>query len=276
MAEFIKFEKGYTPKQSIETTVMSVERYKNVLLGGKGLSYLEGEIYELCQDLDLTVFPEEPIYLCYEWLNRTSTVRRPYFEMCGPRISKEKAMEMALDYQSGNHYKIGSMSYYNNALYNFSLFKLNGAIGLNGICWKWNSNVEVLCAILDMIKSYPEFAFAVAISGWDEMPPEKFYSLSSPDHEPFNTLDYHLEPDDVEIGFSYDPVNRRLKILNSRSAWEEVKRYQAQYTEEERRLFDPDVSTQYYTENPRGQKELAEYIEYEKKNCKEVKKGWKL
>lgn len=257
-----KFERKTNMKET-----MSLQQYKQKVIDGnedQESEWFWKDLCELCEGLELQIFIEKWEYTTLDWLRETMFVRRPYFEMCGPKISKQKAIEMALDYQwrESEHNDFGLMACYNDSSHipnNYGLFKLNGNIGLNGICWKWNKNIEVLCANLDMIKSYPEFEFAVAISHWDEVLLNR--------REDADTWDGDLQPEDVAVGFAYDPAKKLLKILGPKSAWETVKQYQAKYTVQERRLFDPDESAQYYAEDPQGRAELAEYIEYANKNA---------
>lgn len=269
LLEFAEFEKNHPKSQEGVRVEMSLQQYKESIMTGheeERSGFFWQDLCEVSEGLELTIFAEDPAYVQFCWLQKSSFVRRPYFEMCGPKISKEKAMEMALAYQWGasEHFNFGLMSCYNEEHHipdNYGLFKLNGNIGLNGICWKWNHNIEVLCAVLDMAKNYPDFEFAVAISKWNEAPPEAWDVC-----EYWSTWDYNLQPEDVEVGFAYDPAQKLVKILGPQSAWKTVKRYQAEYTEQERRLFDPDESSRYYSEDPQGKAELAEYVEYSEKN----------
>lgn len=280
LLEFAALEKNCVSKQNRAVAEMPLQKYRQIVMSGSEdeRPYFWEDFCDMCDGLELTVFAEDPEYMQFSWLRSSSCFRRPYFEMCGPKICSQKAMQMALDYQWNDSEALtfGLMACYNDPYHlpnNYGLFKLNGNIGLNGICWKWNDYIEVLCAILYMIKNYPDFEFAVAISEWDEISPMKFYDFDFPRRKKWYTWEYDLRPADVDLGFAYKPSQKLLKILGPQSAWEAVKGYQAEYTPEERRLFDPDESSRYYAENPKGKAELAEFTEYTRKSRAEKKRS---
>ncbi len=185
-------------------------------------------------------------------------------------------MEMAYDYQCG---KTELAAFGTLACYDaeepfpnyYGLFQLDGLIGLNGVCDECINRKEILSGVLTLIKNHPDFEFAAAFSSWDEGPLGKrdlweldLYDLCG--EEAFcNTLEYGLQPCNVEFGFSYDPARRLLKLLGPRSAWEAVKGYQALYTEEERRRFDPEESSRYYSNDPKGKQVLEEFFKWQEK-----------
>ncbi len=283
LLEFAEFEKTCTSKRTGTLAEMPLQEYRKIVMSGYEETKEDyppsmEDFCIQCDGLELTVFTEDPEYMKFSWLSSTGCARRPYFEMCGPKIPRQKAMQMAHDYQWSKCQTLdfGLMACYNDNHHfpdNYGLFKLNGNIGLNGICWKWNRYLEVVCAILYMIRNYPDFEFAVAISDWDEVPPETYWYPDFDKPIRLATWEYHLQPKDVDFGFAYSPSQNILKILGPQSAWEAVKQYQKEYTQEEQKLFDPDESSYYYEENPEGKAELEEFIEYERKSHAESEKA---
>lgn len=221
------------------------------------------ELNQRIADLDLEIVAEREEYKTWDWLHDGPEARRPYFEMCGPKIEKEEAMKMAADYQwaTTDHNTMGLMACYNTPCHfpnNYGVFRLNGDIGLNGISWKWNLNFEVLGALLEMICDYPEFEFAVLFTNWDETPGANWKIGIYGSREIVRE-----QEKDVYVGFWYEPHKKLLRILGPRSALKAVRNYQKQYTPQRRALFEPEQSEMYYAADRKAQKDLTEFAIYD-------------
>ena len=214
-------------------------------------------------------------YSTLDWLMECEKARRPYFEMCGPRISKYKADNLAKEYQGPDSNKdvVGMISTYGCeglTKRNYSLFHLDGRVGLNGVLGLWdkkglaaNAHFNMLIFLLELIYTEHELEFGIMVTKWDEVP-ERFSSLS--DQEMPITWEFAPQPKDVSYGVAYNPKENKIKILGPESAWKTVKSYQQLYTEEERKVFDPAESERYYETNPQGRQELAQFIKGELPN----------
>lgn len=268
LAEFIEFEKINSQNFNEVAAIMPLKDYIKKV--AEPLVFfsddIDADFRTIAQDFDLTVYVEDRSFLDFIRM-RDIVADRPYFEMCGPKVSPQKAMELACDYQweTTNRTTFGVLACYDTANHipnNYGLFQLDGNIGLDGICEKLDTKKELIRSTLKMVKNNPEFEFAVVFSNWDEIPPVKFAAREAHRDIIKNTYDYGLKPCDVEFGISYDPARRLFKVLSPQSAWEEVKRYQAFYTEEERKRFDPNISSLYYKNDPKGKNELEKFIKY--------------
>lgn len=276
LAEFIEFEKRNAQKPNELEAIVTLRDYVEKIAEPQIFdSDFDGDAYlrAIAQDFDLMVYVEDRTFL--EFMRMRDIIGdRPYFEMYGPKIPPQKAMELACDYQLNTEQNdtFGVLSCYDNPDHipnNYGVFQLDGNIGLNGICEKFETKKELISNVLEMIIHDPEFEFAVAFSHWEESPPAKYAARAAHRADIMQTtFDYNLQPCDVEFGLSYDPAKRLFKVLGPQSIWEELKRYKALYTEEEQRRFDPDVSSLYYQSDPKGKKELEEFILYKKERQK--------
>lgn len=278
LAEFVDFEKASALRPNVTMALMPLDQYLERIEEPWGVDNPTNDmLIEIHRDpnlaaLGLKAYIENPAFLKLIWMLQTVDAEYPYFEMCGPKISQQKAMEMAADYQwdTTRHSTFGRIVCYDSderSSNNYGLFQLDGLVGLNGVCNRFVSRRQLVCTVLELIICYPEFEFAAAFSRWSKIPPTELAEQEFLEYSGcilWNTEDDNMQPCDVEFGLSYDPAQKLFKILGPQSAWEEVKRYQTLYTKEERSRFTPETSSLYYKNDPIGKKALADFIEYQK------------
>lgn len=214
-----------------------------------------------------------------DWLLECEKVKRPYFEICGPRIKKETAEKLVKIYNLQTASKedparVCTLCSFGNQgaqTTNYSLFHLDGRVGLNGTfdrlddqCTPATLHCSLLLFLLELIALEPKLEFAMMITKWDEVP-DRFQNME--DAQLPCTWEFAPRPEDVSYGVAYDPKTRCIRILKPESAWNAVKKYQAQYTEEERRVFDPVQSREYYEKDPEGCRQLIAFLNRPLQKC---------
>lgn len=240
--------------------------------------FIDAAIY-FCKVRDLAIEFELPQYAALDWLLECEEARRPYFEMCGPRIPKETAAKLANAYNlktNQENYQqrvctVCSFGIKGTPKTNYGMFHLDGRVGLNGTFDRMDNRLcpatlhcSLLIFLIDLLNLEPDLEFAMMITKWDEVP-ERY--RDTVDAELPSTWEFSPRPEDVSYGVAYDPKTRCIRILGPESAWKAVKEYQAQYTEEERQVFDPIQSKEYYEKDPQGRRQLSEFLNRPIQEC---------
>ncbi len=238
---------------------MKLQKYLKSLQTENSESFGKRQLYDRYKELNIEIFLQNPD----DWqadFSETVNTGKMYYEICGPRISKEQAMRMAAQYNWPRMAAtFGPICCYHSELHkpdNYGVFKLDGAVGLYGSTWTHIGRVEVLDGVLDLVLENPDFEFAVFFAG-------KYLEKTAKEEQALET-EFETRIGDVRYGFRYDPAAKRLDVLGRRAAWRAVKSYQALYTKEERKLFFPWESGRYYAQDPKGKEQLAEFMEYQK------------
>lgn len=228
---------------------------------------------------ELSIEFESPHRAALDWLLECEPVSRPYFEICGPKMKKEAAQKLAKEYnlqnvQEGYPERVCTLSSFGNQgaqTTNYGLFHLDGRIGLNGTFDRIDNNgypasqhCNLLLSLIYLVDREPELEFAMMVTKWDEVP-DRFWNAE--DEQLPCTWEFAPQPEDVSYGVAYDPKTRCIRVLEPESAWNAVKKYQEQYTEEERRVFDPVQSREYYEKNPEGRRQLTAFLNRPVQKC---------
>lgn len=124
-----------------------------------------------------------------EGAKKFDAVRRPYYRMRGKPITEEQAFDIIRRTEVGDHWGIfcgldeheeyvGSLNFNNWVLprnhypKGYGWVHTDGTIGGNAITQKYPTVIEFVQEWLVNLMAFPYLDLVIAVTGWDEVPPE--------------------------------------------------------------------------------------------------------
>lgn len=166
-----------------------------------------------------------------ETVDWESIARRPYYRIRGKKITEEQAAEIIDSilelHDEENENKICLINMHHP-------IKSDGTVGENSVASKYPNINEMLQDVLQMKLRFPYLDFTMAISWWDELPPEAWEN----DFREYRYIDgklseYENFSKNLEIGIWVH--DNKIEILNEGNA-------EKKYNEYDRLYSDKDLS----------------------------------
>lgn len=256
---------------------VSYDEAGNMLIDSSKLSWFQQDnicvpTRRLDGDIDFISKEDYDKYNQYEIIasddiDYDSNVRRPYYRMRGKPVTKEQALDIIRktdmffggiteihshkDYVGNGHFG-GCLICKNHFPTGYSWVHVDGTIGTNSITDKYPELGELVGECFYKLRCFPYLDLVIAITNWDEIPPEAW---EDPESEFHDKRIYEYEPYDEKF---YESVvagiyihDKTIEVLKPADAVEKYKEYTSLY-EKKREIYVPE----YYEENGIAQVDL--------------------
>lgn len=224
----------------------------------EGLYFIDKETYEKYLEYQIEIEND---------VKYSGLARRPYYRMRGKSVTKEQAFDIIrrTDMFFGDIYLsdgirghsdfVGSLNF-NNWLINRNHYPMgygwvhtDGTIGSNSITQKYPEMEEFIAEWFRYLMAFPYLDLVIAITNWDEIPPEAWYDDTLRDSfykEKYDEEFYKA----IEIGIRVK--DKTIQVLGPESTIKLYKEYEEKYGVE-REKYEPE----YYQDRGIAQVDLA-------------------
>lgn len=235
-----------------------LDELKDVVYIDYNTYFISKENYEKYAEIEITITDDESIYGVYN-------TRRPYYRMRGVPVTQEQAFDIIR--RTDNFFRfeieaihshddyIGCMNFdnwlimKNHSPRGYGWIHVDGTVGGNAITQKYPTVEEFICEWLTYLYAFPYLDLIVAVTYWDELPPDVMYDNS--ERELFHTAAYDERFYEVVLVGIY-VHDKKIEILNKQDAVAKFKEYDKLYGSP-REKFEPE----YYEKNNISQVDMA-------------------
>lgn len=173
-----------------------------------------------------------------------TVVRKPYYQMRGKRISEEQALEFIRQADSSfRDYpcsegkpqlnSINICSYLFTDFFSNGPVHPNGVVGMNGIMGKYPNFYELFEEFVSYAAEFPFLDFVLAVSCWDEIPPEEWDKIFTDGYEKPSHFPNFTE--NLEIGVWVH--DNKVEFLSPKNAAKKYKEYDKLYGEADGSIY---------------------------------------
>lgn len=224
------------------------------------IQYIDGKAFEFLSKTHLIIDKEVENY--------SSHTRRPYFRLRGRKVTEQQAFEIirktdnffveldvCSDWREYAHLGLDRINAIdlqhipnwwfsrNHHPTHYGWCHPSGIVGCNGITATWPDLDELLSDIVVLKYAFPYLDFVMAITDWDEVPPEMYvwrekvgYNIE--ELRKLNYMEFDGFLDHVKIGiWIHDNAIEFMEPGRARAKYEE---YEAKYSEPNKDIYVPE------------------------------------
>lgn len=223
--------------------------------------YYDDEDYDMCGIMHSEDYVRIFVEDCFspDW---SPSGRRPYYQMRGKRITEEQALEVIsttdnlfslyLDLDNticGMNF--GNSWFVESGLSHHGWVHPNGIVGTNDYMNKYPLVSEFAEELAAYLYRFPFLDMVIGITRWNEMSDERweifFEAMKKSEEDKFFDRFGFLEYDDfcenIEAGIWVH--DKKIEIVDEKSAVKLYKQYEAEYGEENRKVYFPEYYDKY-------------------------------